>query len=63
MAKLLDKKKTAAKEGDELIGLGQQALHWANERPRQVAAAAAGGVAVLLLILGSLLKEPASYLF
>jgi tetratricopeptide (TPR) repeat protein len=55
MAKLLDKKKTAAKEGDELIGLGQQALHWANERPRQVAAAAAGGVAVLLLILGSLL--------
>jgi len=55
MAKLIDKKKAASKEGDELMGLGQQALHWANERPRQVAAAAAGGTAVLLLILGSLL--------
>jgi len=55
MAKLIDKKKSAAKEGDELIGFGQQALHWVSERPRQVAAAAAGGTAVLLLILGSLL--------
>jgi tetratricopeptide (TPR) repeat protein len=57
MAKLIDKKKTAAKEGDELVGLGQQALHWVNERPRQVAVAAAGGTAVLLLILGSLLLK------
>ena len=55
MAKLIDKKKAAGKESDELVGLGQQVLHWAQERPRQVAAAAAGGTAVLLLVLGSLM--------
>jgi len=55
MAKLIDRKKTVAKESDELVGLGQQAIHWVSERPKQVAAAAVGGTAVLLLILGSLL--------